>query len=73
MLSAARTYLNFLFLDLRVPDLGDTLLTNSPPRGYPSMGVAVKHRQLVVVVGYLRYFFFFILLFSIFYFLEINL
>jgi hypothetical protein len=33
-------------LHLRVPDLGDTLPTNSPPWGYPSEGAAVKHQQL---------------------------
>jgi hypothetical protein len=46
MLSAARTCLKSCVpLHLRVPDIGDTLPTNSPPRGYPSVGVAVKHRQ----------------------------
>jgi hypothetical protein len=33
-------------LHLRVSNLGDTLPTNSPPRGYLSVGVAVKHRHL---------------------------
>jgi hypothetical protein len=38
-------------LHLRVPDLGDTLPINSPPRAYPSEGKVVKHRQLACQVG----------------------
>jgi hypothetical protein len=36
----------YIPLHLRVPDLGDTLPTNSSPQGYLSVSVAVKHRQL---------------------------